>query len=131
MIKLDVQEYCHGCANFTADVKEPEKYHADFDIIEMTDTLVRCEHRKLCENLVRYLSPKINESLIIGVDFSKRDDGVLIVGRQKNGEVTIINAFQGKEAFDIYEKLITVKKGGGNDGAVKTSGAMSKMPVQR
>lgn len=25
MIKLDVQEYCHGCANFTADVKEPEK----------------------------------------------------------------------------------------------------------
>ena len=25
---------------------------------------------------------KINESLIIGVDFSKRDDGVLIVVRQ-------------------------------------------------
>lgn len=39
MIKLDVQEYCHGCANFTADVKEPEKYYAGFDIIEMTDTL--------------------------------------------------------------------------------------------
>lgn len=56
---------------------------------------------------------------------------MLIVGRQKNGEVTIINAFQGKEAFDIYEKLITVKKGGGNDGTVKTSGAMPKMPVQR
>ena len=74
---------------------------------------------------------RINESLIIGVDFAKRDDGVLIVGRQKNGEVTIINAFQGKEAFDIYEKLITVKKGGGNDGAVKTNGAMPKMPVQR
>lgn len=51
MIKLDVQEYCHGCANFTADVKEPEKYYAGLDIIEMTDTLVRCEHRKLCENL--------------------------------------------------------------------------------
>lgn len=74
---------------------------------------------------------RINESLIIGVDFSEQDEGVLIVGRQKNGEVIIINAFQGKEAFDIYEKLITVKKGGGNDGAVKTSGAMSKMPVQR
>ncbi len=74
---------------------------------------------------------KINESLIIGVGFSKRDDGVLIVGRQKNGEVTIINAFQGKEAFDIYEKLITVRKGGGNDGTVKTSGTMPKMPIQR
>lgn len=33
--------------------------------------------------------------------------------------------------FDIYEKLITVKKGGGNDGSVKTSGAMPKMPVQK
>lgn len=76
-------------------------------------------------------NPRINESLIIGVYFAKRDDGVLIVGRQKNGEVTIINAFQGKEAFDIYEKLITVKKGGGNDRTVKTSGTMPKMPVQR
>lgn len=74
---------------------------------------------------------RINESLIIGVDFSKRDDGVLIVGRQKNGEVAIINAFQGKEAFDIYEKLITVKKGDGKDGSIKTGGAMPKMPVQR
>lgn len=59
-IKLDVQEYCHGCANFTADVKEPEKYYAGFDIIEMTDTLVRCEHRKLCENLVRYLRKQVD-----------------------------------------------------------------------
>lgn len=73
-------------------------------------------------------NPRINESLIIGVDFAKRDDGVLIVGRQKNGEVTIINAFQGKEAFDIYEKLITVKKGDGKDGSIKTGGAMPKMP---
>ena len=77
-------------------------------------------------------NPRINESLIIGVDFSNRDDGVLIVGRQNNGEVTIINAFRGKEAFDIYKKLITVKKGVGDNGAaVKTSGAMPKMPVQR
>lgn len=52
MIKLDVQEYCHGCANFTADVKEPEKYYAG--------TLIRCEHRKLCENLVRYLRKQVD-----------------------------------------------------------------------
>lgn len=45
MIKLDVQEYCHGCANFTADVKEPEKYYTGFDIVEITDTLVRCIHK--------------------------------------------------------------------------------------
>lgn len=76
-------------------------------------------------------NPRINESLIIGVDFSEQDNGVLIVGRQKNGEVTIINVFQGKEAFDIYEKLITVKKGDGCDGSIETGGGMPKMPVQR
>lgn len=55
---------------------------------------------------------KVNESLIIGVDLSDdKDAGVLIVGRQKNGEVTIVNAFQGQEAADIYRKLITVEKG--------------------
>lgn len=70
-------------------------------------------------------NPRINESLIIGIDFSEQDDGVLIVGRQKNREVTIVNAFQGKEAFDIYEKLITVKKGDGGDGIGKTGEAMS------
>ncbi len=48
MIKLDVQEYCHGCANFTADVKEPEKCYTGFDIVEITDTLVRCEPRANC-----------------------------------------------------------------------------------
>lgn len=75
---------------------------------------------------------KVNECLLVSVDFAESEDtGVLIVGRQKNGEVTIINAFQGKEAFDIYKMLITVKKGGGNDGSVKTSGTMPKMPVQR
>ena len=76
MIKLDVQEYCHGCANFTADVKEPEKYYAGFDIIEMTDTLVRCEHRKLCENLVRYLRKQ--------VDLDEKSEN-----QQKNGNTII------------------------------------------
>lgn len=36
------------------------------------------------------------------------DDCVLVVGRQKPGKaVDIINAFQGKEAKDLYRKLIT------------------------
>lgn len=60
MIKLDVQEYCHECANFTADVKEPEKYYTGLNIVEMTDTLVRCEYRELCENLVRYLRKQVD-----------------------------------------------------------------------
>lgn len=54
---------------------------------------------------------KVNECLLVSVDFTKGEDiGVLIVGRQeKEGKVNIVNAFQGQEAVDIYKKLITVK----------------------
>ena len=55
-------------------------------------------------------------SLIIGVDFSRgKDVGVLIVGEQKKGKVEIVNAFQGDEAWDLYQKLITKKEKKQND----------------
>lgn len=48
---------------------------------------------------------------LISWDFSNgKDADVLIVGEQKNGTINIVNALQGKEARDIYEKLTTVKK---------------------
>ena len=55
---------------------------------------------------------EVNESLIIGVDFTRgKDTGVLIVGRQlPKKEVEVINAFQGEEAHDLYLKLITKKE---------------------
>lgn len=51
-------------------------------------------------------------SLVIGYDFSNgEDNGVLIVGTRIKGQNTdIINAFQGKESKEIFEKLIAVKK---------------------
>jgi len=55
----------------------------------------------------------VNECLLVSVDFTRgTDTGVLIVGRQKEGKVDVINAFQGQEAIDIYNKLITTKNGG-------------------
>lgn len=56
----------------------------------------------------------IHESLIIGIDFSHGPDvGVLVVGHKRlNETVEIINAFQGKEAWELYQKLITEKKRG-------------------
>ena len=44
-------------------------------------------------------------SYIVSWDFSDEDTGVLIVGHQENGNVTVVNAFQGEEAYDIYKKL--------------------------
>lgn len=51
------------------------------------------------------------DSLIIGFDFSHGEDvGVLIVGRKKISQsIEIINAFQGEEAKEIYERLTTIK----------------------
>lgn len=62
---------------------------------------------------------KINESLIIGVDFSEnRDTGVMVVGRQINGKMNVINAFHGKDAEELYAKLTTVLKKEKHDGPV-------------
>lgn len=53
---------------------------------------------------------EVNESLIIGVDFTDNQDAsILIVGRQKSGVMNIVNAFKGKEAEDIYKKLTNGK----------------------
>lgn len=52
-------------------------------------------------------------ALIVSWDFSHNGDKhILLVGRKTpKHDVEVINAFQGKEAHDIYEKLTTVKKG--------------------
>jgi hypothetical protein len=55
--------------------------------------------------------PNTYGAYIVAWDFSNGEDSdVLIVGEQKNSTMNIVNAFQGKEARDIYEKLSTVKK---------------------
>lgn len=48
---------------------------------------------------------------VVSWDFTRgKDVGVLIVGKQEKGTMKIVNAFQGQEAYDIYERLSTVKK---------------------
>lgn len=50
-------------------------------------------------------------SYIVAWDFSHgKDNDVLIVGSQHRGVMDIVNAFQGQEARDIYEKLSAVKE---------------------
>lgn len=53
----------------------------------------------------------MTDSLIIGFDFTDGEDTtILIVGKHKNSKMEIVNAFQGQEASELYEKLTTVKK---------------------
>lgn len=54
---------------------------------------------------------KTTGSYIVAWDFSNGEDNdILIVGSQHRGVMDIVNAFQGQEARDIYNKLSTLKK---------------------
>lgn len=55
----------------------------------------------------------LNESLIVGIDFTNgKDVAVLLVGRKRPGKVTeIINAFKGEEAIELYNYLTTKQVG--------------------
>ena len=47
------------------------------------------------------------DTVLVGFDHSHGDLAVLIVGRKAPGDnVRIINQFQGKEAEELYQKLV-------------------------
>lgn len=49
-------------------------------------------------------------SVIVSWDFSNGvDKSVLIVGKKKKNSIDIVNAFQGREAIQIYKKLTTIR----------------------
>ena len=50
-------------------------------------------------------------TVLVSWDFSNgKDEGILLVGEQKNHiTVTIVNAFKGEEAYALYEKLTKIQ----------------------
>ena len=61
--------------------------------------------------------PRLSDTILVSFARENPDsDPVLIVGRKRmNKSVDIINAFEGKEALNIYEKLTTVNKKEGTE----------------
>ena len=54
---------------------------------------------------------KTNGCFVVSWDFNHgKDKDLIVVGKRQNGKLVIINAIQGHEARDIYEKLRTVKE---------------------
>lgn len=55
---------------------------------------------------------KTSGSVIVSWDFSNGDDSaIMLVGVKKPGKpAEVINAFQGSDAIDLYEKLTTRKE---------------------
>ena len=53
---------------------------------------------------------KLSDAVVVSIDMSRGiDNDVMIVGRQTNGKMEVINAFQGAEARMLWQKLVTKK----------------------
>lgn len=55
---------------------------------------------------------KKSGAVIVSWDFSKdMDTGVVIIGKQsKRGKIDVVNALQGREAYDMVNQLLENKK---------------------
>lgn len=59
MIRIEVEDYCQDCLSFEADVTKPERMYSGADeCFVVGDTIVRCEYRKRCASITRYLEKR-------------------------------------------------------------------------
>ena len=63
MIRLNVEEYCHQCLDFTPDVIPTVRLFGDDDEHARSDTIVQCEYRKRCAGIKRYLEQQAKEEI--------------------------------------------------------------------
>lgn len=73
MIRIDVEEYCHACMDFSPYVIKPtrEVVYNPMDFIPsgkivQSDTIVQCEYRKRCEAIKKYLMRQTKEEEAVG-----------------------------------------------------------------
>ena len=54
-IKLEVEEYCQQCLDFTPVLIKPQRVMLDDGDPFTTDAIVHCQYGKRCSGIVRYL----------------------------------------------------------------------------
>lgn len=59
MIRLEVQPYCQECLDFEADVDKAELISDGPMSRLQSDTIVRCERRRRCESIRKFLEQKM------------------------------------------------------------------------
>lgn len=60
MIRIDVEEYCQQCLDFSPEVTRPERIYTDGQCL-MSDTIIQCEYRKRCAGIKRFLDQQMRE----------------------------------------------------------------------
>ena len=61
MIILKVEEYCHSCPDFQAEVRKTDSLITESGELYLGDTIVQCVYKNRCTGLVRFLNNKINK----------------------------------------------------------------------
>lgn len=55
MIRVEVEDYCQECLDFTPDLIKPERVRTGEGDLKYTDTIIQCKHHKRCASIKRYL----------------------------------------------------------------------------
>ena len=63
LIRLEVEDYCQSCTEFEPDVEYPTNLYANLEVVERTDTVIRCQSRHKCENLKRRIEHDLRHML--------------------------------------------------------------------
>jgi hypothetical protein len=61
LIRLEVEDYCASCLDFSPDVSKPDRYFIGNNELVMSDTLIRCKYRKRCAGIRRFLDQQMKE----------------------------------------------------------------------
>lgn len=61
MIRVNVEEYCQACLDFTPDVTPPTKMYSSEGELILGDTVIYCKYRKRCAGIKRYLEQQAKE----------------------------------------------------------------------
>ncbi len=63
MIRVEVEDYCQQCMDFSPDVTKPDRYwlrpNGGVEAPFGTDTIIRCEYRKRCAGIRRFLEQQM------------------------------------------------------------------------
>lgn len=60
MIRLEVEDYCQNCPAFEPEVEHTNIVDSAFNI-QIIETTVTCENKRVCKNLVRYLKKQLEK----------------------------------------------------------------------
>lgn len=61
MIRVEVEEYCQHCLDFSPDVTNATRIPSGNDELILGDTVIRCEYRKRCAAIERFLKKQIKD----------------------------------------------------------------------